>query len=209
MGMGQRLYFIRHGESIANLLGVFSNRPPSYPLTETGIAQAQALAARLRGLHIAGIWASPLLRAQQTAEILAEALGHAYQTSKALREYDCGILEGRTDEAAWRLYHEVSDAWMLRQEWERRIPGGESLRDIAERLAPFVESLLQAHTAESGALLLVAHGGLYRCVLPVLLTNISWAFADAHRLDYAEVVIARVGSQGLQCERWGDISFAQ
>lgn len=207
MTLTNRLYFIRHGESVANQLGIFSNRPPSYPLTEAGVLQVQALAARLQKLHVASIWASTLLRAQQTAQIIAGTLGCPYQTTDALREYDCGILEGRSDQEAWQLYHEVSDAWMLRQEWERRMPEGESLRDMADRFTPFVKGLLQASNATGGDLLLIAHGGLYRCMLPVLLGNISWAFANTHRLNYAEVVVARVGANGLFCERWGDTLF--
>ncbi len=68
-----RLYFVRHGESEANLARQFSNRGFKHPLTPRGVTQATELAARLAGQGIAQIYTSPLQRAAQTAEILAEA----------------------------------------------------------------------------------------------------------------------------------------
>ena len=81
-----RLYFARHGESEANTTGVFSNRPPGHALTAAGREQAQGLADRLRAEGIAQIYSSPLLRAQQTAEILAATVGAPVEVPDALRE---------------------------------------------------------------------------------------------------------------------------
>ncbi|NMF56882.1 histidine phosphatase family protein [Pseudanabaena yagii] len=58
-----KLYFVRHGESIANLLHEFSNTGCKHPLTENGINQAKLLADQLSGLQITQIYSSPILRA--------------------------------------------------------------------------------------------------------------------------------------------------
>ncbi len=101
-----RLYFVRHGESEANLLNEFSNRGLKHGLTQ----QAHALAQSLRSIPVTALFSSPLLRARQTAEILARELGVAYQMTDALREFDCGLLEGKMDAESWQRYWKVSDA---------------------------------------------------------------------------------------------------
>src|SRR5215510_3422657 len=93
-----KIYFARHGESEANLLHEFSNRGVKHGLTQKGRAQAAELAVELAAKPILRIYSSPLLRATQTAGILAEALGLEVEVTDALREYDCGVLEGRADE---------------------------------------------------------------------------------------------------------------
>lgn len=69
-----RPYFARHGESDANLQRVFANRGDGPPLTSCGRQQASTLAGQLAGDGIQHVYASSLLRARQTAEILASRL---------------------------------------------------------------------------------------------------------------------------------------
>jgi broad specificity phosphatase PhoE len=148
-----RIFFARHGESQANLLHEISNRgipaqqPPQvlarHGLTSKGRAQAGALAGGLEGRKIAQVYSSPLLRAIETSQIVARRLGVGYEISQALCEFDCGILEGRSDEQAWQAWQELWEAWTIRHEWERRIVGVESFRDIQGRFEPFIDDLVQ------------------------------------------------------------------
>jgi len=48
-----------------------------------------------------------------TAEILSQSLHQPYQITEALREYDCGILEDKSDEASWKLHREIFEDWTL------------------------------------------------------------------------------------------------
>ena len=93
-----RIYFARHGESQANLLHEISNRGLRHGLTRKGREQAEGLARRLQGIPIATIYSSPVLRAIETSVILAHRLDVDYEVTEALREYDCGILEGRSSD---------------------------------------------------------------------------------------------------------------
>lgn len=95
-----KLYFTRHGESEANLLREHSNRGFRHPLTSKGREQAAILAQKLVDVPVPQLFTSPIMRAVQTAEILSGTLGVPYESADALREYDCGILEGRADEEA-------------------------------------------------------------------------------------------------------------
>lgn len=106
-----RLHFVQHGESEADLLEVFSNRGLKHGLTEHGRAQAATLAQELAGCQVTRLFTSPILWATQTAEILAEKLGFSCEVAGALREYDCGILEGRSDPASWQIYRAVFREW--------------------------------------------------------------------------------------------------
>jgi broad specificity phosphatase PhoE len=101
-----KLYFVRHWESEANILHVISNRESPFGLTPLGRQQANTLANTLRDVPIAVIFSSPILRARETAEILARSFNQSYQVTEALREYDCGILEDKADEESWKLHRD-------------------------------------------------------------------------------------------------------
>src|SRR6185369_16537605 len=106
-----KLYFVRHGESEANLLREISNRGTRHGLTAKGREQATALVQALSREAIQHIYTSPLLRAVQTAEILAGRFNVPFQTADALREFDCGFVEGRSDTAAWEIHSRIHESW--------------------------------------------------------------------------------------------------
>ena len=80
-----KLYFVRHGESVANILHEFSNSGLKHPLTEKGVEQAYVLAQSLSGLQVEQIYSSPVLRAVQTSQILAESLHTPVQITEKCR----------------------------------------------------------------------------------------------------------------------------
>jgi broad specificity phosphatase PhoE len=198
-----RLYFARHGESVANRLQEFSNRGTKHGLTERGKNQAAELAERLKDASIARIYSSPLLRATQTAEILAEKLGVPWEATNALREFDVGVLESRSDAASWQVFQGLLEAWFTRHEWESRIEDGESFLDIQERFLPFIQDILAQDWPESCGLAFVGHGGLYICMLPILLENVDHQADFLRNLDNTDMVIAEVQAGGLVCLSWG------
>jgi probable phosphoglycerate mutase len=197
-----KLYFVRHGESEANLLHEFSNRGRKHGLTDRGRQQAASLARKLQGASVAKLFSSPLLRAVQTAEILAGELGVPYRVTDALREYDCGVLEGRADAASWAAYQAVFDDWIRRGRWASRIEGGESLLDIQERFVPFIERLVEEGRDSPGSVVLVGHGGLYHCMLPLVLVNVDWDLALAQPIHNTGYVLAEARPEALVCISW-------
>ena len=160
------VWYIRHGENPANLTGELSCRRVDHPLTSHGVEQAQALAGLLsRDPAPAAIYASPLRRAAQTAQILATRLGVPVCTLEDLRELDVGDLEGRSDEGAWELFLEVAGAWHA-GDYDRACPGGEDFRQVLARLRAALTRALD-HPPGS-RVLVVAHDGLIRAALPAL-----------------------------------------
>ena len=197
-----KIYFTRHGESEANLLWEHSNRGFRHPLTAKGREQATALARHLEGIAVTRLFTSPIMRAVQTAEILSAARGVPYEITDALREYDCGILEGRADEAAWQLHFAVFDAWVQQQDWERRIEGGESFIEIRDRFVPFIERLVADYGESLANIVLVGHGGLYRCMLPLVLVNVDFDFVVNQPMGNTACIVAETRPEGLTWIEW-------
>jgi broad specificity phosphatase PhoE len=197
-----KLIFVRHGESIANVQRRFSGSAFKDPLTDKGVEQAHATARNLSGLVIERIYSSPILRAQQTAQILAESLHAPLEIAEALREYSVGIYEGKADPAGWEALHRVEDDWFVRHKLDSKMPGGESAYDVQRRFVPFVERLLRDGSDKDRTLLLVGHYDLYVTMLPAILTNVTLSFAREHGFPYANYVVAETRPEGLCCISW-------
>jgi probable phosphoglycerate mutase len=199
-----KLYFVRHGESEANTRHVISNRDSPFGLTLAGKQQAMTLAARLRDVSFNGIFSSPVRRARETAEILSGVFHLPYQITEALREYDCGILEEKSDEESWRLHREIAEDWTLHHNYERKPEGGECFLDIQKRFLPFIESLKDGN---GSPILLVGHGGLFQLMLPLVLRDIDNEFVRSHGIRHTECVIAEYLSREFVCRQWGELQF--
>ena len=202
-----RLYFVRHGESEANTLRVISNRDSRYGLTALGKQQAIMLADELKAVPFTAIYSSPIRRARETAEIVAQAFGLPFQDTEALREYDCGILEEKSDEDSWNLHSEIAEDWTQNHNYLRKPDGGENFIEIKKRFLPFIESFTQNGSPQEENILFVSHGGLLQLMLPETLTNIEHAFVRSNGIRHTQCIIAEQGLTGFFCVQWGDIRF--
>lgn len=118
---------------------------------------AQALAARdqLMDVILSAIYSSDLLRARQTAELIAESLGLTVTLEPRLREMNLGAWEGMfSDEIEAQYPQELAER--ARNPFQARAPQGESPFEVAERVIAAVEDIVQKHDGES--VLIVAHG---------------------------------------------------
>lgn len=202
-----RLCFVRHGESTANLLREFSNSGFKHPLTEKGIEQTRALALALADLKVDQIYSSPVMRAVQTAQILAESLHAPLEVTGALREWSVGIYEGTTDPAGWELHWQVQEDWFINNKFDSKMPGGESYLEIRERFIPFIEELVQNESCSDRTIVLVAHGGLYLAMLPAILKNVDFALAAQYNFPYTTCIVAETRPDGLICVSWGGVKL--
>ena len=198
------LYFVRHGESEANILHEFSNRGFKHGLTERGFQQARQLGLNLIHIPFKKIYCSPLKRAIQTAEILQQHLNCPLEITDALREFDTGILEGKSDPESWDIHYRIINQW-LSGELDASIPGGESHLDIQARFIPFIESLRQQFTSEN--ILLVGHGGLFGAMLPLIMTNLVFTSIEEIQIDHTMPIIAESRSDGFFCTQWGKLIY--
>lgn len=203
-----KLYFVRHGESLANVTNELSIRNHArHPLTEKGRAQAEAMSEQLRAIPFQALYASPFLRAQQTAEILNEPHGLAIQTVAALSEHDAGDLDGRADQEAWNAYLKLYEEWLIKQDPDARRAGGESFNDMRARFVPFISDLIEKNGHTGANILLVGHVGIFMSMLPLVLANVDFAFTRHHILGNAALVVAEERAGALVCLSWDGIEL--
>jgi probable phosphoglycerate mutase len=142
-------WYLRHGETDWNKQRL-TQGGVEVPLNDRGIAQAEASGALLAGKGIVSMVASPQGRAQETARIVARALGLSFTTDPELHEARFGAQEGKVM-GAW--YDDWVDGTYTPE-------GGESFAALRIRIIPAVNRAL----ALPGPVLIVAHGGMFRAV---------------------------------------------
>lgn len=132
-------------------------------LTDKGIAQAEATARRIGASWRPGaIYASPLGRTLQTAQIIAEPLALPVQTLDALIDIDYGQWQGLTQGEAQARWPAEAGLWQRRPDLVRP-PGGESLQDVLARIAEVLRLMTGRHPQET--VLLVGHDSVNRVLL--------------------------------------------
>ena len=197
-----RLYFIRHGESEANTLRIISNRDLPHYLTEKGRLQAAILAKNLHGKSIARIYSSPIPRAMETAQILSSVLGAPMESVEALREPDCGVLEGRGDAKAWLEHTYWMQTWLDGQEIDEGPQNGEPLVEIQKRFTKFIESLVVQFGETESEFLLITHGALLLFCLPGILAGVEHQFVLDHAPEYTALLTTEYQNGKLACITW-------
>jgi len=166
-----RLFLVRHGENRANLTREFSHRLVDYPLTPKGRLQAAQTAAFLRQYPVSQVFTSPLKRARETAQVIAEATGAPLSVLEGFREVNVGRLEKEPPNAAnWRLHDEIIRAWWT-GEAHARFPGGETYVELVQRVRRGYETVLKGRDGET--LVVVAHGGSLALPLLSLASNLD------------------------------------
>ncbi|NUM48614.1 MAG: histidine phosphatase family protein [Anaerolineales bacterium] len=146
---------IRHGQSQADLEDRYEGRA-DFPLTAEGRAQAAQL-ARWLATHYRpdAIYASPLIRAAETAQIIATQVHVPIHLEPDLMEWNNGVLAGLLREEADRKYPTPAEPRKLHES----VPGGETDIEFRARAAS-VWSRLEHQTPESQRIAIVAHGGI-------------------------------------------------
>lgn len=116
------LTFVRHAQSAGNASGLIDSSTPGPSLTDLGRSQAVASAQRLSPHHYDGIFASTMVRTQQTAAPMAEILHEPVTVLPGLHEVEAGIYEGQPEAGAVQTYFAAPEQW-LRGDRSARIPG--------------------------------------------------------------------------------------
>jgi len=158
------IYLVRHAETTWNLEGKVQGSRDT-PLSLDGLAQTAKTVAFLSALRFDTIFTSPLTRARAIAEPVGINLGVSPIVMPELREIEFGGWEGHTWNEIETMYPATLAAWELKS-LEARPDGGESLTDVGRR-AEKVRSMIESSSGE--LVLVVAHGGLNRVLMSVLL----------------------------------------
>lgn len=195
-----KVYFLRHGESESNTLNILYNRGDKYGLTEKGVGQVKKILSELENIKVDKIYSSPLLRAKQTAQIVADNFNLDFEITDSLSEFDVGILNETGDESTFRREQEIVDQWLIRKNWDEKFEDGESYNEIKERFFKLLELI---RTKEHENIILVSHGGLIQCVLPLISENLEFEYCHKNLLKNAECAILEVEDNEVKCVKYG------
>jgi probable phosphoglycerate mutase len=169
------IYFIRHGESEANLKHVFAGQKDNSPLTQKGIEQAKAEGLKIKemGLNISKVISSPLVRAFDTAKIVSEIIGYnkEIEIDQRITEYDMGMLTGTPT-------FEISSKILVKAE------NAEDPKKFDDR----VDSFLKEWNEYDGDVLMVAHAGVGRIIETIKLGTNPELFYDIPPYPNASVI---------------------
>ena len=156
--MATTILLARHGESDWNRSEQWQGLADR-PLTELGREQAHALADRLRDVDLDAIYSSDLLRARDTAEVVAGDHGLEVTEVPALSEVDVGSWSGLTRTEAMSRFPEGYARWIDGGEgWD----DGETYEQLRDRVVTAIHEIAADH--DGGRILVVAHGGTIRAI---------------------------------------------
>ena len=184
-------HLLRHGEH--GLLGrVLAGRMPGVGMTDRGRAEIAAQAERLAGDKVAAIYASPLQRTHETAEIVAARLALPIEFRDDLLELDFGEWTGATFDSI-----RADPRW---QAWNTQrslatIPGGESMRAVQQRVVAAVVELNERHLHET--VVLVSHGDVIRSAL-VYALGMPLDFYNRIEIAQGSISTIRLDASGIR-----------
>ncbi|MBL8029816.1 MAG: histidine phosphatase family protein [Candidatus Doudnabacteria bacterium] len=160
------IYLVRHGETEFNVQEIIQGHTDS-PLTESGKSQAKTVQEAFKNIEFSAVFASDLLRAVHTAQIISAERKLAVNTKKLLRERHFGKYDGRPAEEFRRenehLFEKINS---LPEEERRKMRFGENYESEEEVGGRTVQILREIAVTYPGQnVLVVTHGGVMRSLL--------------------------------------------
>jgi len=164
-----KLVLVRHGQSQWNLENRFTGWV-DVPITAKGEEEARKAGVVLKGVKFDLAFTSALKRAHQTLDIILDVIDQKdlpITRDEAINERHYGDLQGlNKDETREKFGAEQVHIW--RRSYDVRPPGGECLKDTAERALPYFENTILPPVKEGKNVLVVAHGNSLRAIVMVL-----------------------------------------
>jgi len=161
-----QLVLLRHGESQWNLENRFTGWV-DVPLSPRGIQEAKDAGEKLRGFRFNRAFTSVLARANETLRLVLDTIGQTgipIEKDKALNERMYGELQGLNKDETAKKYGEAQ-VKIWRRSYDVHPPGGESLKDTAERVLPYYERTIKPHLLKGDSILVAAHGNSLRALI--------------------------------------------
>ncbi|MEP7215976.1 MAG: histidine phosphatase family protein [Anaerolineaceae bacterium] len=184
------LYLVRHAETAHNRNGVGLGRLDE-PLTDLGMLQAASVAERFTSVKLDRLFTSPLRRALETARAIGAGYGvPAAEVRDELIEMDVGLTEGMAFSAVRERFPDFAERWAGPEVAKAVMPGGESLEDVALRLAPLVGKLREF--PPDAGVAVVSHNFVMKVLLCSLLS------VDLSGFRTFEVGLASVSTLSLR-----------
>jgi broad specificity phosphatase PhoE len=206
-----KLILVRHGETHWNRDGLVQGADSDIELNDTGLEQARRLAAFFKDEPIAAVLASPLRRATATAEAIASQHQLPVETDEGLKELKVGDLEGTSISNLPTTFSRFLLKWWQDGE-AMRLPNGESLVELQQRVWNAIEGVLERHRTSSDlnrdgtAVVVVSH---YFVTLAIILKalDLPLEYFIKFRLDLGGVSILEFRDYGARLLTFNDTSY--
>ena len=156
------VYVVRHGETDWNIKGVIQGHT-DIPLNSKGKTQAKNLSAKLKDVFFDAVFSSDLMRAKETAEIVALEKKIAVQATQLLRERNFGTLEGKSAVLLDQLRKDI--AYLSDEEkYTYRLQADiENDEEVISRFITYIREIAIGYPNKN--ILMVTHGGMLRMLL--------------------------------------------
>ncbi|MCL4392301.1 histidine phosphatase family protein [Patescibacteria group bacterium] len=188
------IYLVRHGESEGNIGKVVGGNPA---LTENGKKQAAKTAQKLKDVRFDAVFSSNLLRAKQTAEIIALEKKLAVETRDIIRERSYGSLDGTDADKFGELIREArANLGKLAGavKFHNTYPEGvENNIDLASRMITFLREIASAYAGKT--VLVVSHGGIMRAFLIHLGFG---TYQNFKSMDIGNTAFVKIATDGVE-----------
>jgi 2,3-bisphosphoglycerate-dependent phosphoglycerate mutase len=164
-----QLVIIRHGQSQWNLENRFTGWV-DVPLSAQGIEEAKAAGEKLKAYQFDEAYTSDLQRAQHTLQYILEGVGQTsipVTRNLALNERMYGDLQG-LDKADTAAKYGAEQVHIWRRSYDIAPPGGESLKDTADRVIPYLEAEIIPKLRAGKNIIIAAHGNSLRALVMYL-----------------------------------------
>lgn len=191
-----KLVVVRHGQSEWNLLGKWTGTTDVH-LTQEGIEKSAELGKKLADITFDYAYISQQIRTKETIEAVMNGSGQLdlrYEPTLAMNERDYGIYTGMNKEQIREIVGEAAFN-ELRRSWDGPVEGGESLKDVYQRVIPFYLRIILPRLRHGQNILLVAHGNSIRSLVKYL-ENISDADIGSVEMIQKSALIYEVDSNG-------------
>src|SRR5271165_1379689 len=190
------LTFVRHAQSGANAAGVIDTSVPGPDITAAGYGQALAVASQLSTNRYDGIYASTMVRTQETAAPLSQALGEPVAVLPGLREIEAGQNEGLPEANAPQ--YPAPRAW-LRGDRAARIPGSVTGDEFESRFDDAVKAIYDSGETNPVAF---SHGEAIMFWVLMNVKNPDMSLANDPLPNTARVVVTGNPSDGWTLANW-------
>jgi broad specificity phosphatase PhoE len=194
------IYLVRHGETAFNRDGRGLGRS-DVALTDLGERQAEAVGRAFSGVPVAHIYSSPLVRARRVAEEIGRVAEVPVETREELTEMDVGETEGFDFAHMRAAFPEFIRAWAGPQAVDIPLPGGESLREVAARLAALAAGL---RGVADGGIVIASHNFVIKALLCSLL-DVPLENFRAFQVDLASISELSVRNGRVSVRRLNDV----
>ncbi|MFG1931610.1 histidine phosphatase family protein [Mycobacterium sp. NPDC048908] len=201
------LTFVRHGESAANAAGVIDTSVPGPHLTSVGQQQAEDIADALKGNAYDGVYASSMIRTQETAQPLADKLGLPITVLPGVREIDAGVFEGQSEDSGLgRIGYVLGPvAWTL---GARFVPvlGAADGNAFDARVDDAVQTIYDSGDRNA---VVFSHGATIMFWTMMNVDNPDLGLLLRHPLDNTDVVVITGNPEdGWTLENWAGVDVA-